>query len=992
MKELFLLQLTGMPPVTDGRMEIFMKRKLWNMTALTIAAVLTAAQPVNAAVNLTITPVRDLDYLAGDYLFVSESSLTAEADGTLSTSYINVENSNFLSNGFSADVSSDATSWIKIGKYNNSNSTSYSSRWNYGGFYINVRPNTSKDERIGRITVTAAGSSEKIIEITQKGMQASLSVNAAELTAEADGTLSTDYVEVNTSGTGGFEATASSAGNWLKIGKRNASSTSVSFTDSGTIYVAASKNAEQSDRQGTITITHADGVTSQTVTVTQKAANAELNVNITSLTAEADGTLSTSVIEVDTNGTGGVSVDASSTGDWLKVGKSSSSVYTSTSLPESGKIYVAVSKNPGNSDRNGTITITHADNNTQKTVSVMQKAANADLSISTDRITIEPDGEPAYIDVDTMGSGGFKAQASSTGSWLKIGKYYDKSVSLSYSESGRVYVSAEKNTQDSERTGTITISHENGTIKKTVEVIQNALKSELHVSETTLMADASGKMSPSTVYIDTNGTGGFSASVSGTGNWLKIGKNLGDASENISLEKSGKIYISASKNETTDTRKATITITHANKNEEEIIEVTQSPAKEEISVNRSALTANAIGKVSPDSVKVSTNKTGGCEVSTSASWIKIGKGSSPSSNDTLTLSDGNTFYVAAEKNIGNARTGTITVTHQNGVAKTEITVKQEGLAARLNVDSKNKTVNKDGSLYNNAVSVVTSNTGGFTVKVSDSRWLKIAKDSGAEFSSGYGELSFEKEGKFYLLASQNTGSERSTQIIVTHENGTLSETISVKQVGTGGQYLAVYTERADFYEAASGTSGKISVGADDDTHWEAKTTDKWIHISESSSGSPRNASLEKSGSDEFYICVDENTNLDSREGIVTVSAPGMDSYEITVTQVARELDLHELLENTTIRLTRQTFNKGLTSQILFTYPDGLESVNIQKIVFASNKKRVATVNQNGKITPKRKGTALIYARVYLYDGYSKQFRVKAKVGKRKVTTVERKSK
>lgn len=970
-----------------------MKRKLWNITALTLAVVLTAAQPVSAAINLTITPNRDLDYILGDYLSVSESSLVAEADGTLSNSYIKVETTNPYVNGFRADVNMDAASWIKIGRYRDSSSTSYSERGTSGGFYINVSPNTSKEERIGRITVTA-GTSEKVIEITQKGMQASLRVNTTQLTAEADGTLSANNVQVSTDGTGGFEALVSCTGDWLKIGNRTASSDSASFLDSGTLYVAASRNQEQSERKGTITITHADGVTAETIIVTQKAAKAELDINVTSLTAEADGTLDISSIEVNTYETGGVTVDASSTGSWLKVGRSRGSVYTSTSLSDSGTIYVSASENTESSDRSGTITITHTDGKTQKTVTVTQKAAKSELSISTDRITMEPDGtaDPSYIDVDTMESGGFKVRASSTGSWLKVSKYYEKSQSLSYSDSGKIYVYGEKNTKNTDRTGTITISHENGILEKTVEVVQKALKSELSISETTLTADADGKMTPFFVTVNTNETGGFKAEVSRTVNWLTIGKNLGDSYRSVSFENNGRLYVSASKNETTETRKAIITITHANGNEEKTIEVTQSPAAEEISVNCSALTANAAGKVSPNSVKVSTKKTGGCQVSTTASWIKIGKSSSPSSNGTLTLSDGSTFYVAAEKNVGSARTGTITVTHQNGTTKAEITVKQDGLTAKLNVSGKTKTVNKDGSLYNNTITVTTNNTGGFTVSVPDSSWLKISKENNTDFGSGYSELSFEKDGKFYLLASANTGGERSAQIFVTHENGSLKETISVKQVGISGHYLAVYTERADFYEPSSGVSGKISVGADDDLRWEARATDSWIHISESAYRTSMNSSLEKSGPGEFYIHVDENSSPDDRSGTVIVSTPGMDSHEIYVTQVAREPDLHELLENTTIRLTRQTFNKGLTSQILFTYPEGLTEADIQKIVFASNKKRVATVSKNGKITPKRKGTALIYARVYLHDGYSKQFRVKAKVGKRKVTTVERKSK
>ncbi len=970
-----------------------MKKKLSNITACILAVTLSATQPVSAAA-FEVRPNKDIgiiiypNTITSNYFTVSKDALTAEADGTMENAFVDVSYTKNGS-GFRVEVDEGAD-WIRIGRSSAvlGSLTFYGSS---GRFYVAASKNTGGSERKGTIKVTASDNYVKTIQVTQKGLQAQLQVSTDELAADADGTLNTSYIDIDTKDTGGVSVEASSTGNWLRVGRSSAVYTGTSLKGSGRIYISASENKETSDRQGTITITHAESGISKTVTVVQKAVQTELFVHVTELTADADGNFSTNYIEVDTKGTGGVSAQASSTGNWLKIGRGSA-VDTSTSLRESGRIYVAASRNRESNDRTGTITITHSDGSTEKKVTVTQKAAVSNLTLNTDRLTAQADGtlDNSYIEVNTDGTGGFKAQASSSGDWLKIGKRSGSSTYVSYDESGRIYVSVSKNTESSDRTGTITITHENGTPEKTVAIVQKALQTELLVSETSLTAEAGGKMPISVVNVDTNGTGGFEAKVSDSASWLKIGKNLGDSSRSVSYTASGKLYIAAAKNETTSTRTATITITHENGNAEKTIEVKQDPAKEEITVSRSELVANAAGKIASDSVKVSTKKTGGCEVSTEASWIKIGKSRNPSSNDSITLSDGDTFYVTAEKNVGDDRTGTITVTHQNGVAKAEVTVKQDGVSAKLTVDNKNITANKDGSFYNKTVSVSTGSTGGFRVKVADSRWLKISKDRNTSFDAGYSELSFEEDAKFYLIASENTSEERTAEITVTHENGSLTETIIVKQVGDGEHYLTMYTDRADFYEPTSAKSGAISVGADDDTHWVAETSNKWIHISEYSYSSSKNSSLDKSGSGTFYIYVDANNSLDERVGRVTVSVPGMSRYEIRVTQVGKEKDLHELLENTTIRLTRQTFSKGLTSQIKFTYPEGLARSDIQKIVFASNKKRVAVVNKNGKITPKKKGTAMVYARVYLYDGYSKQFKVKAKVGKRKVTTVVRK--
>ena len=53
--------------------------------------------------------------------------------------------------------------------------------------------------------------------------------------------------------------------------------------------------------------------------------------------------------------------------------------------------------------------------------------------------------------------------------------------------------------------------------------------------------------------------------------------------------------------------------------------------------------------------------------------------------------------------------------------------------------------------------------------------------------------------------------------------------------------------------------------------------------------------------------------------------------------------------------------------------------NVDKITYTSSKKSVATVNKNGKITAKKKGTAKVKAVVTLKDGTKKTVTMKVKV-------------
>ena len=53
--------------------------------------------------------------------------------------------------------------------------------------------------------------------------------------------------------------------------------------------------------------------------------------------------------------------------------------------------------------------------------------------------------------------------------------------------------------------------------------------------------------------------------------------------------------------------------------------------------------------------------------------------------------------------------------------------------------------------------------------------------------------------------------------------------------------------------------------------------------------------------------------------------------------------------------------------------------NVDKITYTSSKKSVVTINKNGKITAKKKGTAKVKAVVTLKDGTKKTVTMEVKV-------------
>ncbi len=119
-------------------------------------------------------------------------------------------------------------------------------------------------------------------------------------------------------------------------------------------------------------------------------------------------------------------------------------------------------------------------------------------------------------------------------------------------------------------------------------------------------------------------------------------------------------------------------------------------------------------------------------------------------------------------------------------------------------------------------------------------------------------------------------------------------------------------------------------------------------------------------------------------GIGAYSGIIIKDFEITAASVS------DMLNEIKIVMTKQTIQKGKTAAIKVTLPDALELVkeyssdlsgtyNEVKISYKSDNKKIASINSNGKITGKKKGTAKIYVTVELAGEINKTFELKVKI-------------
>ncbi len=852
-----------------------------------------------------------------------------------------------------------------------------------------------------------------------------LEVSPSNMSAAADGTIAgTAAVQVNTNaGSSQYEASSSTGGfrvstngsSWLSVGKSSSNygaSSSLSYTGQGSFYVFAQPNNTSYSRTGTITVTHEGGTLSRSVTVTQEGKkSAQLTVSSSQLNASADGTMNTSYITANTGSTGGFRVNTGSS-SWLKVGKNSSkySAASSVSYTDSGSFYVFADPNTSESSRTGYITVTHEDGSVSRTVAVKQEgkekpaAVNKPkLSVDTNRLSVAADGTGSSarsVRADTLNTGGFKAEVSSADrSWLSISRQGTGSGSskLTYSGSGTVYVTVSANTAAKKRTGTITITHaDNSSLAETIQIVQSAKSgstqdtpgSDKPVNGTgsNKPADGTGSNKPA------DGTGSDKP-VDGTGNGRPIGGTTGD--KPVDGTGSNKPVDGTGSNKPADGTGSSRPIEGSTGNTDSSQDSNYVQKDGDvISADVSEITANANGVLSVSSVRVDTEGTGGFTADTKDNdWIKVGKSEKKSGASTkVSYNKSGTFYVFADKYAGKSkRTGTITIKHEKGKLQTEIKVEQSASGAVFSVDTEKKTVDKDGSFYNNAVSVKAGKSAAYTVEVQDCDWLGITSEETDDFDMGLLKMSFTGSQTFYLVAAQNTGNKRTAVITVTQESDSRPKEITVTQIGMDSAYMEIDRETAYFDEPGAAVSGAVHVLADEDTKWTAQASEKWIKIAETASSSAEKyASMEGTGSGTFYIHVDKNDALKERSGLVTVSAPGMESYEIYVSQAENERDIEVLLEELTVSVTKKTFKKGKTSQIKFSFPEGLYASDVKKVSYKSSKKKVVTVDKNGKVKALRKGKAVITVKVELDSGAVKKFNLKVNVGTRTVKVTKKK--
>ena len=385
-----------------------------------------------------------------------------------------------------------------------------------------VSANESTSSREATITVTSEdGNLVRTVQVVQEGEAVYLDVSPSFLSLTSSSQTISLQVETNT------RYRLSSDASWLVCDMTGLGNWSnPSFT--------VSANELTSSREATITVTSENGSLVRIAQVAQKGEAVYLDVSpsFLSLTSSSQ----TISLQVETNTRYRLSSDAS----WL--------VCDMTGLGNWSNPSFTVSANESTSSREATITVTSEDGSLVRTVQVVQKGEAVYLDVSPSSLSpLTSNSQTISLQVETN----TRYRLSSDASWLVcdmtgLGNWSNPSFTVSVNES------------TSSREATITVTSEDGSLVRTVQVVQKGEAVYLDVSPSNISATAEGGKFTFTVNSNTQYT--FTCS---DNSWISVDGNL--------------IVIGA--NTSTSQRKGNVTVRAAEL--VRVIEITQAGKKEE---------------------------------------------------------------------------------------------------------------------------------------------------------------------------------------------------------------------------------------------------------------------------------------------------------------------------------------------------------------------------------------------------------------------------
>ena len=505
-----------------------------------------------------------------------------------------------------------------------------------------------------------------------------------------------------------------------------------------------------------------------------------------------------------------VAWSATVSADWLTISPSSG---------EAGKnsVKVEVEENRTGQPRSATITISDKESMQKVSVTVRQEALKASLTVSPESLEFSANKGEEMLNVTSNTDWVITKDAE----WITLDS--DKGKGLATIAAG-----VTENTSLTSRTGSITVSTSDGSVKKTVSVRQSGADVVFSVDKNEHSVAAAG--GDFTVKVTHN----IGYKINSQPEWVKQPDKAN--SGNVDT-----YTFTAEANTSTEAREGIIVFCNDN-NECVPVTVKQAGANATLSVSPAELTFTA--NTESKSLDVTSNTA--WTAASGASWAKLNK----------TNGSGNAqIAVTAEENTAiTQRSATITIKTADGKASATVKVTQSAANVIFSVDKNEHSVAAAG--------------GDFTVKVTHNIGYKI--NSQPEWVKQTGKVPSGNTDTYTFTAEANTSTEAREGVIVFCNDNNECIQVTVKQAGAKAS-LSVSPAELTFTAKPESKSFSVSSNTD----WSVASSADWVKIGTTSG----------SGNAHVTASAEENTATTQRTATITLkTTDGKATATIKVTQ------------------------------------------------------------------------------------------------------------
>ncbi len=536
-----------------------------------------------------------------------------------------------------------------------------------------------------------------------------------------------------------------------------------------------------------------------------------------------------------------VAWSATVSADWLTISPSSG---------EAGKnsVKVEVEENRTGQPRSATITISDKESMQKVSVTVRQEALKASLTVSPESLEFSANKGEEMLNVTSNTDWVITKDAE----WITLDS--DKGKGLATIAAG-----VTENTSLTSRTGTITVSTTDGSVKKTVSVRQSGADVIFTIDKNEFNVAAVGESFSVKV------THNIGYKINSQPEWVK-------QTDKVPSGNTDTYTFTAEANTSTEAREGVIVFCNDN-NECVPVTVKQAGANATLSVSPAELTFTA----NTESKFLDVTSNTAWTAASGASWAKLNK----------TNGSGNAqIAVTAEENTAiTQRSATITIKTADGKASATVKVTQSAANVIFSVDKNEHSVAAAG--------------GDFTVKVTRNIGYKI--NAQPDWVKQTDKNTSGNTDTYTFTAEANTSTEAREGVIVFCNDNNECVPVTVKQAGANAT-LSVSPAELTFTAKPESKSFSVSSNTD----WSVASSADWVKIGTTSG----------SGNAQVTASAEENTATTQRTATITLkTTDGKATATIKVTQnpadVVFSIDIKEFSidakgEEITIKIKHNT--------------------------------------------------------------------------------------